>query len=58
VREANADHADLWVGSGGFHLTILEFFAFTDLLRMSLKRLEFLQFATRSRPPSDRYSLN
>jgi hypothetical protein len=58
VREANAEHADLWVGSGGFHLTVLEFFAITDLLRVALKRLEFLRLGTRSRPPSDRYSLN
>ncbi len=60
VREASPEHADLWIGSGGFHLTIQEFFALTDLLRAALLRLNFLQSAMRAigRPPMDRHSLN
>jgi hypothetical protein len=43
VRESEDGQVELWLGSGGIRMTVIEFFAFTDLLRDTLQRLEKLR---------------
>lgn len=40
VQESSDGQVELWLGSGGLHLTITEFFALTDLLCDALERLK------------------
>jgi hypothetical protein len=49
VREADDGQVELWLGSGGLRLTVMEFFAFSDLLRLTL---EILKSPPKTRFPS------
>jgi hypothetical protein len=40
VRETDDGQVELWLGSGGLRLTVMEFFAFSDLLRLTLEILK------------------
>lgn len=45
VQESSDGQIELWLGSGGLRLKVMEFFAFSDLLRLALERLQSAQMA-------------
>lgn len=58
VREAGSEHMELWIDNGGLRLTVTQFFALSDLIRLTLQRLHDFQTANRRPAPRRGFSWN
>lgn len=50
LHESSDGQLELWLGSGGIRLTVIEFFALSDLLRTARERLRTTRMERVSRP--------